>query len=82
MKQNDLVLTDYDFLDFGASKGGSIGFAIEHLGGTRGLGIDLDPNKVAVMRELGHRSIALIETNLGGSRTGWPARCRGRRRGP
>ncbi len=50
----DFNLSDYDFLDFGASKGGAIDFAIQRLGGTKGLGIDRDPNKVQGMIERGY----------------------------
>lgn len=46
-------LSGYDFLDFGASTGGSIQLAKEHLGGRRGIGIDLDPRKVHKARENG-----------------------------
>lgn len=46
-------LDDYDFLDFGASKGDSIRFGMRRLGGTRGLGIDIDPKKVETMRSKG-----------------------------
>ena len=42
-----------DFLDFGASKGGSIEFAKRILGGQRGVGVDLDRAKVEAMRRLG-----------------------------
>lgn len=38
-------LDGYDFIDFGASKGGYIEFAKARLGGTRGVGIDIDPKK-------------------------------------
>ena len=47
-------LTGYDFLDFGASKGGCIDFAKARLGGTNGVGVDIDPRKVAQMRALGY----------------------------
>lgn len=50
-------LRRYDFLDFGASKGGAIDFAKLRLGGSRGLGVDNDPRKVAVMREKGYDCI-------------------------
>ena len=42
-----------DFLDLGASSGGSFVFAKEHLGGMTGLGIDLDSKKVAEMQTKG-----------------------------
>lgn len=47
------ALAGFDFLDFGASKGGVIEFAQRRLGGRRGLGIDLDPRKVEQMRARG-----------------------------
>ena len=53
-----------DFLDFGASKGGCIDFAIARLGGRRGLGIDIDPKKVEAMRSLGHDCIVGDVTDL------------------
>jgi hypothetical protein len=46
-------LSDYDFLDFGCSGGGSMKFAQTRLGGTRGLGFDISPEKVAAAREQG-----------------------------
>lgn len=46
-----------DFIDFGASKGGVIEFAVKRLGGRCGLGIDIDPAKVRLMRERGHECI-------------------------
>ena len=45
---------DYDFLDFGASQGGSIDFSKKHLGGRCGLGIDSNPAKVEWMRGAGY----------------------------
>ena len=50
-------LRHYDFLDFGASKGGSIDFAKVRLGGRRGLGIDSDSVKVEQMRRAGYACI-------------------------
>lgn len=46
-------LKDYDFLDFGASRGNSILFGINRLGGRKGLGIDNDSNKVELAKENG-----------------------------
>ncbi|MCK6471061.1 MAG: glycosyltransferase [Planctomycetes bacterium] len=57
-------LTDFDFLDFGASTGSSIEFACKHLGGRRGLGVDLDPNKVETMRRCGYDCIQADATKL------------------
>ena len=50
-------LSGYDFLDFGASKGGCIDFAKARLGGTNGFGVDIDPRKVAQMRALGYACV-------------------------
>jgi len=54
----------YGFLDFGASKGGSIRFAQQVLGGERPLGIDIDPKKVARMRSEGFECIEADATAL------------------
>ena len=51
-------LSGYDFLDFGASKGGCIDFGKARLGGTNGVGVDIDPRKVAQMRALGYHCVA------------------------
>lgn len=45
-----------DFMDFGCSRGGSIAYAMKHFGGLRGLGIDVDPLKVAKTRERGFKA--------------------------
>ncbi len=50
-------LDDYDFIDFGASKGGSIEFGKNLFDARRGIGIDLDPDKVALMRGHGYDCI-------------------------
>lgn len=47
----------YDFIDFGASNGGSIAFVKRYLGGINGLGIDLNSQKVKKMQELGLSAI-------------------------
>ena len=47
----------YDFLDFGASKGGCIDFAVARLGGKSGLGVDNDPKKIDQMRQAGYHCI-------------------------
>ncbi|MCF8719362.1 hypothetical protein J2S31_000260 [Nitrospina gracilis Nb-211] len=49
-----MKLDDFDFIDFGSSKGGCIEFAKARLGGVRGLGIDIDPKKVKAMRDNGY----------------------------
>jgi hypothetical protein len=57
-------LANYDFLDFGASKGSSITFAVKHLGGKQGLGIDIRPAKVQKMIEAGFACIRGDVTDL------------------
>lgn len=53
-----------DFLDFGASEGGSIEFARKHLGGRRGLGIDIRAQKVEVAREHGYQCVQADVTRV------------------
>jgi hypothetical protein len=43
----------YDFLDFGCSGGGSIIYVTRIFPGVRGLGLDVDPRKVAKAKEAG-----------------------------
>ena len=57
-------LQRYDFLDFGASKGGCIDFAVAKLGGRRGLGVDVDATKVDAMRARGYDCIVGDVANL------------------
>lgn len=47
----------FDFLDFGCSKGDSLQWARKKLGAKRGLGIDIDPKKLQLARENGHDAI-------------------------
>ncbi|MDE0442167.1 MAG: class I SAM-dependent methyltransferase [Gammaproteobacteria bacterium] len=47
-------LGDYDFLDIGSSKGGSIDFAKNQLGGKRGLGVDINPANIEHLRRRGY----------------------------
>ncbi len=60
----------YDFLDFGASTGGSIAFARKHLGGQRGLGIDRHPQKIRQLRDAGYEGLLADITNIDA-----PAQC-------
>ena len=48
------MLAQYDFLDIGSSKGGSIEFAMNKLGGKRGLGIDIRGGNVEQVRRRGY----------------------------
>jgi len=51
------MLNGHDFLDFGSWKGGSIGFSMDRLGGTRGLGVETNPRNVELMRSLGYDAV-------------------------
>lgn len=46
-------LSRYDVVDFGCSNGLSLQFAFDNLGCESGIGIDIDPRKVAAARERG-----------------------------
>ncbi len=59
-----MQVAKHDFLDFGASKGGSIDFAVARLGGRNGLGIDNDPAKIKRMRERGYDCLEADVLNL------------------
>lgn len=61
---SELDISKYDFVDFGASVGGSIDFAIKALGGENGLGIDIDPPKVKKMQDLGLNAYCADFTQL------------------
>lgn len=50
---NTTIALDADFLDFGCSKGGSIVWARQVFGLQRGVGVDIDPDKVAKTRAAG-----------------------------
>ena len=52
-----------DFLDLGCSKGGSLRWATNRYGGT-GLGIDIEPRKVAAAREAGRLAFEGDATKL------------------
>jgi 2-polyprenyl-3-methyl-5-hydroxy-6-metoxy-1,4-benzoquinol methylase len=57
-------LSAYDFIDFGCSKGGSIEFAKQYLGGKNGLGIDIDISKVELTISMGYDALQGDLTNL------------------
>ena len=46
-----------DFIDIGTGVGGSIGFVRKSFGAGPGLGIDIDPDKLAKARAAGHEVI-------------------------
>ena len=54
MESRAIDISQYDFLDFGCSTGGSMRFGQQRLGGKRGLGIDIDEQKVAATRMAGY----------------------------
>lgn len=57
-------LTQYDFLDFGCSTGDSIAFAKDELEGNNGLGLDLNPKKVATAQKAGYHAKVADVTEL------------------
>ncbi len=54
----------YDYIDFGCSKGGSLKFGKKVLGGTNGIGLDVDPRKVQQTREAGFEAVVGDVTQL------------------
>lgn len=50
-------ISNYDLVDFGCSNGSSLEFAFKYLGCKSGLGVDIDPRKVAKTRALGYDAI-------------------------
>ena len=68
--QQQISLAGHDFVDFGCSTGGSMEFAINKLGGTRGLGLDIDPRKVAASQGRGFAAFQADATSLDPKRLG------------
>lgn len=58
----------YDFVDLGCGDGGSIRFCQKRFGAGRGIGIDLDPAKVAKARTAGVDAFQADATQLGGEK--------------
>lgn len=56
--QPTIQLSEFDFCDFGCSNGGSIKFGQEILGGKKGFGVDIDPQKVIASRKSGYEAIS------------------------
>lgn len=48
---------EFDFIDFGCSKGGSLLFGQQAFGGKRGLGIDCEESKVELTRNAGFEAV-------------------------
>lgn len=62
--QQQISLAGHDFVDFGCGTGGSMEFAVNKPGGTRGVGIDTDPRKVAASQERGFAAFQADATAL------------------
>lgn len=62
--QEPVDVAGYDFLDLGCSGGGSLAYGKARFGAGRGLGVDLDPAKVAETRAGGHDAILADATRL------------------
>lgn len=58
-----ISVKDYDFLDFGASNGGSINWASGAFGG-RGFGVDIDPKKIDGLKANGFDGMVGDATRL------------------
>jgi SAM-dependent methyltransferase len=56
----------YDFVDIGCSAGGSLQHAAKRFGAERGIGIDINPEKVAAARERGLHAVAADIADVGG----------------
>jgi hypothetical protein len=54
----------YDYLDFGCSKGGSLAYGANVLGGVRGIGLDVSPSKVEQTRAAGYEAAQVDVTRL------------------
>jgi len=48
---DDLNIDDYDYIDFGCSNGNSIRFGVDKFNGIKGIGVDIDPKKIANANE-------------------------------
>lgn len=55
---------EFDYIDFGCSKGGSLLFGQQAFNGKRGLGIDCDQSKVELTREAGFDAVRFNIHNL------------------
>lgn len=59
-----LVSGQFDFLDFGCGNGGSLRFGKDVLNGKRGLGLDIDKNKVMSAIKAGYDVLHFDVTKL------------------
>ncbi|MDT9302517.1 MAG: class I SAM-dependent methyltransferase [Limnospira sp. PMC 1281.21] len=55
---------NFDYLDFGCSKGNSLTWSKRLFGGKKGLGIDIDPKKVAEAQAAGHNAVVFDINNI------------------
>ena len=58
------LLDDFDYIDFGCSKGGSLLYGREVLGGNRGVGLDISSDKVKRTQQSGFAAIEMDVTDL------------------
>lgn len=61
---DQIELQDLDFVDFGCSNGRSITFAKQRFAAGKGIGIDIDPAKVAKAREAGFEAMQADASSL------------------
>lgn len=61
----DVDWTQYDFLDLGAGRGGSLAYARRRFAATRGVGVELKPERVAAARAEGLHVVQGDATELG-----------------
>ena len=55
---------NFDYLDFGCSKGNSLNWSKRLFGGKQGLGIDIDPKKIAQAKAAGHNAVIFDINNI------------------
>lgn len=63
MQASKIELSNYDFVDFGCSTGGSIKFAQAAFNGGAAVGIDIDPAKVEKTRAAGYDAVLADATD-------------------
>ena len=61
----DVDWRQYDFLDLGAGAGGSLDYARRRFGASRGVGVELKPERVSAARERGLHVVQGDATQLG-----------------
>jgi len=58
--------SSYDFIDLGCSKGGSLKHCMARFEVARGIGVDINANKVALTKEAGYEAVVADARNLAG----------------